>query len=367
MKSLSLNGPWAFYERKNAENECRLGELEAEVRRLKLNCDDLSSRLTEAHDGSRRLREVELPALQAEKQHALTALESVQAELARTRLDRAAEHAALTDQVSSLTCELQKLSAENAVLRSELAKTVHQKQVTNTKLEQIRKKLGLTESEAKAFIQELDEARASSKALREENTQLVNDNANLKQQLDSRSQHCMTLIGENKRLLGQVSELRMQLQKQQGDLWQAKAEQQAAAQAAQQATAPAARKAPQVVVREWQSGSGSGAAARAGLPGQGKAAGGAGEGGRSSGSQNQAPTSSSGGGAGAGAAKGVGARRTSTAGTAQHVPVGIIRPATSDAVKASVVRQALAVRQQRTSGAGVSVAAASEGLADGVE
>lgn len=57
-----------------------------------------------------------------------------------------------------------------------------------------------------ARVQELDEARASSKALREENTQLVNDNANLKQQLDSRSQHCMTLIGENKRLLGQVRE-----------------------------------------------------------------------------------------------------------------------------------------------------------------
>ncbi len=53
-------------------------------------------------------------------------------------------------------------------------------------------------------VQELDEARASSKALRDENTQLVNDNAHLKQQLDSRSQHCMTLIGENKRLLGQV-------------------------------------------------------------------------------------------------------------------------------------------------------------------
>ncbi len=96
---------------------------------------------------------MELPALQAEKQHAQTTLESVQGELARTRLDRAAEHAALTDQVGSLTSELQKLSAENAVLRSELAKTVHQKQVTNTKLEQIRKKLGLTESEAKAFIQ----------------------------------------------------------------------------------------------------------------------------------------------------------------------------------------------------------------------
>ncbi len=77
----------------------------------------------------------------------------------------------------------------------------------------------------------------------------------------------------------------MQLQKQQGDLWQAKAEQQAAAQAGQKATAPAAKKAPQVVVREWQSGSGPGAAARAGSPGPGKAAGGAGEAGRARGGQ----------------------------------------------------------------------------------
>ncbi|KAG2443351.1 hypothetical protein HXX76_001713 [Chlamydomonas incerta] len=63
----------------------------------------------------------------------------------------------------------------------------------------------------------------------EENRVLATDNASLKSQVESRSQHCMTLIGENKRLLEQVAELRSQLQKNQGELWMAKTEQQAAA------------------------------------------------------------------------------------------------------------------------------------------
>ncbi len=64
---------------------------------------------------SRRLLEVELPALQAEKQHAQTALESVQAELARTRLDRAAEHALPLQQYAPgpLQCTAQCLPTSN--------------------------------------------------------------------------------------------------------------------------------------------------------------------------------------------------------------------------------------------------------------
>ncbi|KAG2443336.1 hypothetical protein HYH02_009401 [Chlamydomonas schloesseri] len=163
------------------------------------------------------------------KEKAQAIIDNLQAELVRTRQDHREEVGRLTEQVSSLTQELERLTADSAVLRAELAKSVHQKQVTNTKLDQIRKKLGMSESEAKAFVQELDEARASSKAMREENKVLAADNSSLKSQVESRSQHCMTLIGENKRLLEQVAELRSQLQKNQGELWMAKTEQQAAA------------------------------------------------------------------------------------------------------------------------------------------
>ncbi len=97
-----------------------------------------------------------------------------------------------------------RLRADAAVLRSELAKTVTAKSMTSAKLEQIRKRLGLSEGEARAFLQELDEARGACKALRDENKELHGDNAHLKQQLESRSQHTMTLIGDNKRLLEQV-------------------------------------------------------------------------------------------------------------------------------------------------------------------
>mgnify|MGYP001807463918 CR=1 FL=1 len=140
--------------------------------------------------------------------------DNLQAELVRSRQDHREELGRLTEQVSSLTHELERLTADSAVLRAELAKSVHQKQVvsaeveahctswlgeaggdaeagggclsvacclwqrphgvtattrlvrarclctvllytsqTNTKLDQIRKKLGMSESEAKAFVQ----------------------------------------------------------------------------------------------------------------------------------------------------------------------------------------------------------------------
>ncbi|PNH09851.1 hypothetical protein TSOC_003493 [Tetrabaena socialis] len=268
MKALSLHGPWAFYERKAAENECRIGDLEAEVRRLRLAGDDLQTKLALAEGDKKRLAESDLPALRSGKERAEGIIDSLQAEVARLRQERSEEQSALTGQLGSVTSELQRLSADNALLRSELAKTVHQKQLTSSKLEQIRRKLGLTESEAKAFIQELDDARAASKGFREENTQLAADNTHLKQQasncnrgprrghggshtyVESRSQHCMTLIGENKRLLEQVADLRTQLNKQQGELWQVKTEQTnsaAAVRQLQQATSSSSK----VVVREW--------------------------------------------------------------------------------------------------------------------
>ncbi|GLC49635.1 hypothetical protein PLESTB_000269800 [Pleodorina starrii] len=416
MKALSLHGPWAYYERKAADNECRIADLESEVRQWKLQHDGLQQRLEQTESQNQQLQDVQLPELLSEKARSQSIIDNLQAELARERLERADEHRQLTMEVSSLTQELQKISADNAVLRSELAKTVHQKQLTSSKLEQIRKKLGLSESEAKAFIQELDDARAASKALREENKELAADNSHLKQQVESRSQHCMTLIGENKRLLeqagpgggggngaagmcgigiggeckgaraalgdgtvgllesafpttrndllGYVADLRMQLQKQQGELWQAKTEQQTAVAAARQLQQQQAsgRKPPQVVVREWSQPSepagtttGSavaGAGPRSGLAasastgsvamstvGSVAAASGAR---RAGGKQNRPPWSDGGSSKGASVAS-----ASASSKSLVHVPVGTTPLGHTDAAKAGVVRQALAVRQQR--------------------
>ncbi|GIL92574.1 hypothetical protein Vretimale_18968 [Volvox reticuliferus] len=336
MKALSLHGPWAFYERKAAENERRIADLEEEVLRWKSQHDELQQKLKNVEAERKQLQDVQLPGLIADKGRSQGLIDSLQAELATERLERAEEHRHLTMEVSSLTQELQKLSADNAVLRSELAKTVHQKQLTSSKLEQIRKKLGLSESEAKAFIQELDEAKAASKALREENKELAADNTHLKQQVESRSQHCMTLIGENKRLLEQVAELRMQLQKQQGELWQAKTEQQnamAAARQLQQQQGPG-RRPPQAVVREWSEPGPAGITACKSVE-----SGGARPAVRlAEGKQNRPPWSDTGSG------------KTGTTGATKpvvHIPVGVRPLGATDTAKAGVVRQALTVRNQR--------------------
>lgn len=61
--------------------------------------------------------------------------------------------ARLQQQVAVLGEDLSKLSADNAVLRGELAKMVHLKQSTNSRLEEVRRKLGMSEAEANTFVQ----------------------------------------------------------------------------------------------------------------------------------------------------------------------------------------------------------------------
>jgi anti-sigma factor RsiW len=53
-------------------------------------------------------------------------------------------------------------------------------------------------------VQEVDELRATNKALRAEVAALSADKGHLQQACDSRSSHAMTLIAENKRLIEQV-------------------------------------------------------------------------------------------------------------------------------------------------------------------
>ena len=94
-----------------------------------------------------------MPKLQREAAQARDLISQLQAELIQARDSHAGSHLQLTEQLRSLTDELQRVNADNAVLRGELAKTVHARTTTASKLDTVRKKLGLTESEAKVFIQ----------------------------------------------------------------------------------------------------------------------------------------------------------------------------------------------------------------------
>lgn len=77
-------------------------------------------------------------------------------------------------------------------------------------------------------VQELDDLRAAVKRMKSEIFGLTSDKANLQQQVDSRSQHCMTLISENKRALNQASEVRQQMSGLQLELTDSKRELRAA-------------------------------------------------------------------------------------------------------------------------------------------
>lgn len=153
MKALSLSGPWAFYERKNAENEARIAQLESEALRSRHDAESLSAQLAEARAEAAALRTDAVPQLQDEAARARELAEQLQAELAAVRGDKATAQRELSEQVQGLSDELQRVTADCAVLRAELAKTVHARTSTASKLDIVRKKLGLTESEAKVFIQ----------------------------------------------------------------------------------------------------------------------------------------------------------------------------------------------------------------------
>ena len=57
------------------------------------------------------------------------------------------------------------------------------------------------------LLQDFDEASRGNQALRKEVAALQADRAQLQQQCENRSQHCMVLIAENKRLADQVRRL----------------------------------------------------------------------------------------------------------------------------------------------------------------
>lgn len=117
----------------------------------------IANEATAQLDATRRSNEelqlVAVPQLREENERAKQVIDSVQAELSTARTAHSESHRQMAEKLASLTEELQRFTADNHVLRGELAKTVHSRQTTNTKLDLIRKKLGLTDSEAKVFVQ----------------------------------------------------------------------------------------------------------------------------------------------------------------------------------------------------------------------
>ncbi|MEW5309397.1 MAG: hypothetical protein WDW38_001290 [Sanguina aurantia] len=228
MKSLQLNGPWAHFERQNSEAAARILQLEAEVKHWQQATQLAESCLEGARRENELLMSDEIPELRGQNERAKSVINQLHDEVALANADGEIARRQLAAQVESLTMELGKLSSDTLVLRAELAKSVHVKANTSHKLEAVRQKLGLTESEAKVFVAELDDLRASVKRMRSEISSLSSDKAALQQQVDSRSQHCMTLISENKRALAQASEVRQQVAGLQTELSDSKRELRAA-------------------------------------------------------------------------------------------------------------------------------------------
>lgn len=193
-----------------------------------------------------------VPQLREENSRAREIIGKMEEELSSVRSSGSSTALQLEEQLQLLRAEMQHLNAESLALKQELAlrvqvraqgcprlsgaltclhrpactqlrlshacvlgcphaasssATPHSHQVrtsTHSKLEEARKRLGLTASEAQVFVKEFDEAVKANALLRKEVAQLQADRSQLQQQCENRSQHCMTLIAENKRLVDQV-------------------------------------------------------------------------------------------------------------------------------------------------------------------
>ncbi|KAG1681156.1 hypothetical protein FOA52_015599 [Chlamydomonas sp. UWO 241] len=157
------------------------------------------------------MRELELPALVEENRRARGAVATLECELSAVRETAAAAEGAAQGQLVVLRAELERLTGEVLVAKQELSKTVQVRQATHSKLDEARRRLNLTAGEAEVFVKEFDETSRANSALRSEVSGLRSERATLQQQCESRSQHCMTLIAENKRLVDQVATLRREL------------------------------------------------------------------------------------------------------------------------------------------------------------
>lgn len=130
-----------------------------QVDHWRTEANNASTQLAAAQRSHEGLQKVALPQLIEEKERAVRLVDGLQAELSTARAAHSESHSQMEEQLAFLTAELQKVTADNGILRGELTKTVHTRQTTNTKLDMIRKKLGLTENEANVYIQVTRRAR----------------------------------------------------------------------------------------------------------------------------------------------------------------------------------------------------------------
>ncbi len=253
MKSFTLNGAWAAQELQTREVRDRCSALEQEVVRWKSACEERDQHLAREREKLQRLENTRLPELENRLAAAEHTVRKLMDDLEQQQLATQKAQESGATAVAVLQGQLDAATADNAVLKAELAKHMHLRAATHNKVEEAKRKLGLSQPEAEFFIhvsccgrrgarfvvrpashfhtnrrpqlprrlpparaalqlttmktrvlQDLDETKAANKSLKAEVATLAADKARLEQQCDSRSQHAMTLIAENKRLLEQV-------------------------------------------------------------------------------------------------------------------------------------------------------------------
>lgn len=121
-------------------------------RQLGLEASDSQAKAEAEHQKALQRLQQQVPELEQQNQRAKDIIDALEQEVQQLKLARRDTQAQLEEQVQGLTERLQQLTADNVVLRAELAKTVHTRHSTNSKLDEARKKLGLTEQEAFYFV-----------------------------------------------------------------------------------------------------------------------------------------------------------------------------------------------------------------------
>lgn len=157
MKSVSLHGPWAFYERKCSEQDGRIQQLEGEVAYYRALATEAKEQLSAAEDKVQGLQNHTIPSLQNESQLHLELVSQLQAQLEEERRKTAERDEEAAAREHATTEQLQSLLADNVFLKGELVKHMQTRQLTSTKVEEARRKmmqnvLSLTPSEADCYI-----------------------------------------------------------------------------------------------------------------------------------------------------------------------------------------------------------------------
>ena len=123
MKTISYRGPWADYEARVAQSEGRIGKLEEEVAYWKGLAEEARSSAAEFKANltteRRRAEDVE-----DENRRARSLIAGLEAELARKTASSQSEIEEGRQQLAAVHADLNRVQADNTLLKQELAKTV---------------------------------------------------------------------------------------------------------------------------------------------------------------------------------------------------------------------------------------------------